>query len=89
MPTVRTNDTDREHKSGRPTAITSTLAFIVALQISMVGAQSYTSAIMPSADAEQKLDVLAQKLDQLDKSTSVRFETLDKVRAAELSALET
>ncbi|MBL8310863.1 MAG: hypothetical protein JNL19_10615 [Burkholderiales bacterium] len=40
------------------------------------------------SDVEKKLDDVSQKVELLDRSTSMRFDALDKVRAAELKALE-
>ncbi len=46
------------------------------------------SAAMPRAEAEAKMDALSQKVELLEKSNTVRWDALEKIRAAEIKALE-
>ncbi len=54
----------------------------------LAGLSANANADSKLSGVEKKLDDVSQKVEILDRSTSMRFDTLDKVRAAELKALE-
>jgi len=54
----------------------------------LAGLSANTLAQGKLSDVEKKFDDVSQKVELLERSTIIRFEALDKVRAAELKALE-